>query len=722
MEEMMNTMGGNPAMGGIGSMAPPEQAAALAAFEKADKGTLVRDLNSAVNDVAPGAVQSIADELRTMGFDAEDVNNWIEILDQMIQEPAEYATGRQELIQQGMDPEFLPEVFDYEYLVGLRMAFESLRGDMSTMPAMGGMPVQNFAEGGIAELKPIAQAMAQMGRGGDTILAHINPQEAQMLKAMGGSGTINPRTGLLEFGFFKSIAKPFKSVGKAIGSAVKSVGKAVKSFVKSDIGRIVATIGLTMLAGPAAAAMLGSTAPAWAVTALAAGMGGAGVTLLAGGNLKDALKSGLTSAVVAGVGSGITQGFDATYAGPTTYGELFGTTPAGPTPSPRIGSDAYVQGGYDLETGAVLTPDSVSATQNVLTPTSVSATTPLPERAFSFDSVTGEMIPTAPTTPTIAPPVSAANQFAPTLNVDGTTTAYLGRAPIDPTTGMPPQVNYNTGFDPRLAAGNIGEGVPTVTDINFTGVQGPSFYDQAADTLSRGYQGAKDIYSEYISPSRGMPTSADISTRAGEIIKEAQGMGSSIGYKDAMDLASKELTSQAPGMISRYAPIAGIGMGAAYLGGAFTPEPPPEPTLTRGPTGIDLYQANPEQYRPNIYAGQTPVTYQSFNPSYYGQQQYAAYNPFFYAPRPQSMFGGQNQPVYRKNGGITETSKFKRKVGAINGPGTEKSDDIPAMLSDGEFVFTARAVRGMGNGSRRKGAKAMYRLMKMLEKKVEGRR
>ena len=38
-----------------------------------------------------------------------------------------------------------------------------------------------------------------MGRGNDTILAHINPREAKLLKKRGGSGKINPKTGLLEF-------------------------------------------------------------------------------------------------------------------------------------------------------------------------------------------------------------------------------------------------------------------------------------------------------------------------------------------------------------------------------------------------------------------------------------------------------------------------------------------------------------------------------------------
>jgi len=50
--------------------------------------------------------------------------------------------------------------------------------------------------------KPISpQQLAMMGRDGDTMLAHINPEEAEMLKRMGGRGTINPATGLPEFAF-----------------------------------------------------------------------------------------------------------------------------------------------------------------------------------------------------------------------------------------------------------------------------------------------------------------------------------------------------------------------------------------------------------------------------------------------------------------------------------------------------------------------------------------
>ena len=59
--------------------------------------------------------------------------------------------------------------------------------------------------------------------------------------------------------------------------------------------------------------------------------------------------------------------------------------------------------------------------------------------------------------------------------------------------------------------------------------------------------------------------------------------------------------------------------------------------------------------------------------------------------------------------------KGTNEGGYINGPGTEKSDSIPALLSDGEFVFTADAVRGAGNGDRRQGARNMYNMMRQFE-------
>mgnify|MGYP001175862774 CR=1 FL=1 len=64
-------------------------------------------------------------------------------------------------------------------------------------------------------------------------------------------------------------------------------------------------------------------------------------------------------------------------------------------------------------------------------------------------------------------------------------------------------------------------------------------------------------------------------------------------------------------------------------------------------------------------------------------------------------------------GGIMKA--FPRKQGGISGPGSGTSDDIPAMLSDGEFVMTANAVKGAGGGSRSAGTKKMYDMMRQFE-------
>ena len=73
-------------------------------------------------------------------------------------------------------------------------------------------------------------------------------------------------------------------------------------------------------------------------------------------------------------------------------------------------------------------------------------------------------------------------------------------------------------------------------------------------------------------------------------------------------------------------------------------------------------------------------------------------------------------PLEYKKGGILD---FPEKDGMINGPGNGQSDDIPAMLSDGEFVMTKQAVMAAGNGDRNEGTKKMYSMMNSLENKAD---
>ena len=48
---------------------------------------------------------------------------------------------------------------------------------------------------------------------------------------------------------------------------------------------------------------------------------------------------------------------------------------------------------------------------------------------------------------------------------------------------------------------------------------------------------------------------------------------------------------------------------------------------------------------------------------------------------------------------------------AVTGPGDGQSDDIPAMLADGEFVFPADVVSALGNGSTKAGSDKLYEMM-----------
>ena len=77
--------------------------------------------------------------------------------------------------------------------------------------------------------------------------------------------------------------------------------------------------------------------------------------------------------------------------------------------------------------------------------------------------------------------------------------------------------------------------------------------------------------------------------------------------------------------------------------------------------------------------------------------------------------GIMDLPLNQNKAGVTELDL--RKTGGFIPPVgvKEKADDIPAMLSNNEFVFTADAVRGMGDGNVNLGAQRMYDMMKKLE-------
>ena len=154
-----------------------------------------------------------------------------------------------------------------------------------------------------------------------------------------------------------------------------------------------------------------------------------------------------------------------------------------------------------------------------------------------------------------------------------------------------------------------------------------------------------------------------------------------------------------PSFLQKYGiPLAGI-TGAAALGGFFSaPEEEPEEEIL---TGQDLIDEDPDKYYIDVAA--QPFVDKTQVDSVYGIPSLPEMSPY---PIP-------TMPVFAaKKGGAA----FPRRTGGIGpGLGSGKKDDVPAMLMDGEFVMTRKAVKNAGNGSLNKGIKNMYSLMRNLE-------
>lgn len=146
----------------------------------------------------------------------------------------------------------------------------------------------------------LLEQVRKKGRNGDTILAHINPLEATMLKKMGGSGTINPKTGLPEFGLFSNPKKWLKSnlgggAGAIIGNMIlPGIGGVVGGALGGAVGSKVRgrkDAGQAALRGAGIGAALPTTAGLLGTGANALGATSAGHTLSNYGNTNAILPS-----------------------------------------------------------------------------------------------------------------------------------------------------------------------------------------------------------------------------------------------------------------------------------------------------------------------------------------------------------------------------------------------------------------------------------------------
>lgn len=165
---------------------------------------------------------------------------------------------------------------------------------------------------------------------------------------------------------------------------------------------------------------------------------------------------------------------------------------------------------------------------------------------------------------------------------------------------------------------------------------------------------------------------------------------SSPAYASAMNNVTKGSTLL-DGLSDRFKRAEGIN--APALASLISPFPEFEPPVyaQAGGLGSDLQQA---QFIP---AGSQPHTHSQLHSHSEGPVKFRL-----------GGVVGENRPMFFM-GGIHEGG------GKVSGPGGEKDDMINAKLSNNEFVMTADAVRGAGNGNIDEGAKNMYALMDKFE-------
>jgi hypothetical protein len=262
-------------------------------------------------------LRAAADELGDAS--PEQVAELIKLIEFALERPQQYAEIRAAAVRDDMVEEGdLPERFDAQTLLAVLVVLYRLN------EGVDGAEI-TMRRGGLTRVR----TLASQGRLGDTMLAHISPEEAALLKARGGAGTLNPETGLPQYFSLKKligavlpIALAFiaPGIGTAIGAALGASGTAAAMVGQAVIGGVSAGIsGGNVLQGAVLGGLgggLGSTVGGAASEALGLGLGQTAQQVLGG-----ALVGGATGALTGqGFGRGALMGAAGAGLGAATQG------------------------------------------------------------------------------------------------------------------------------------------------------------------------------------------------------------------------------------------------------------------------------------------------------------------------------------------------------------------------------------------------------------------
>jgi hypothetical protein len=549
-------------------------------------------------------------------------------------------------------------------------AYQTAPMNMPMMPTYnkGGDVEQTYG------LRNAAEMLRERGRGDDTVLAHITPEEAGILKLMGGSGTINPHTGLPEYGklskAWKEITKPIKQA-PILGDIYK-----VGSSIGKELERGVERIAQNKYLGPIAQ-MASYLHPVSA--ALYAGLAPEGSSF----DVKGAAKAAAMQQIMSGVkeyamgtpaDGGIGIGSDGASVSGSPYSGYGGPGGYGPG-----GFDADI--GLDVMSGGPGTAPPIGAVENAI------AYTPDPNSYLSGAPSYGEFA----SAPINAPVTDSGLGSLPEITPERLPTAseqYFDNMANQPSSG-PADYMGEPGASPDTVSGGISPDTR-------------SALRQGIDTVKQGYntaaEGIKNLVPEPIRDAYGT-----VSDYVKDVIPE--------GYRDALSTAKDVVL---------------IGSGATTAYSAYEMKKELEKQKEEADR-ILRDQANRKQEE--IAWAQGIIRDYPFNYRRLTAEEVASERGMAMGGRINSYddeIGGDDGMM---QGGIAALAKGGLPPRYLRGGGDGMSDSIKAnidgkqeaRLADGEFVIPADVVSHLGNGSSNAGAKKLYAMMNRIRKSRTGK-
>ncbi len=516
----------------------------------------------------------------------------------------------------------------------------------------GGAVERAYAEGG--KVKAAAARTRAAGRGEDEMLVHMTEEELGIIKGMWGEPDTNPNTGLPEYGFFSKIWKGIKKV--------------VKKVVKSKIFQVIAPIALSIFVpglGTAIGGMLGAGSGT-AASVIGNSLIRGGLSAAGGG---DFMTGAISGAVSGGLGS--------------LAGEQISKLAPGLSDSTAaiVGSSLASGAGSSLTGGDFASGAMQGALGEMMRPTMEGITAKGQKMLGLQDPEAGGIL-------AVRTPEDAAIE----ATTGGLEELTLASQPALGVEGMPAQ-------GPIEGGGGKPATTPEAAAAQAAGAQDPGLIEQYA-----------------------MPALLAASALGGGEYEQPEQPALPPGFDEPLPLYDMERQFEGidPGAYYTYGQ-AGAPQSGQHL--FMEPQPfagvPTDPTTPTPGAGGDMQSmiaaGQPVPASMVGVAGAAPLT----QAGYTQDPNTGNWNP------PQAAgLGGQARGGYQRGGVFdywsqnADVPRAAPTVSAqgryVKGQGTGRSDDIPARLSDGEYVMDAETVALLGDGSGSAGAQRLDEMRRNL--------